>query len=156
MAIVGLILILILLLLLGGMIVGIVLIVTSRGSKDHHEMSCGKCGYAVRGLEMLNCPECGADLREAGIVKPGKPHRRVWGIVLLVVCGLMLLTCMGLPMLGWLFASSAPTQQQAAPMQLQPNPPSQGTATPLSPEALPEEVMEDLQRLDLIDENAKQ
>jgi hypothetical protein len=32
--------------------------------------TCAKCGYAVRGLVGLNCPECGADLREVGIVTP--------------------------------------------------------------------------------------
>jgi hypothetical protein len=32
--------------------------------------SCGSCGYAVAGLEGMRCPECGADLREAGIVTP--------------------------------------------------------------------------------------
>jgi hypothetical protein len=33
---------------------------------------CGKCGYGVRGVGSLTCPECGADLREAGIVTPGR------------------------------------------------------------------------------------
>ena len=33
--------------------------------------SCGSCGYCVRGLERLTCPECGGDLREVGIVTPG-------------------------------------------------------------------------------------
>jgi hypothetical protein len=32
--------------------------------------ACAKCGYATRGLESLHCPECGADLREEGIVTP--------------------------------------------------------------------------------------
>lgn len=31
---------------------------------------CAKCGYAVRGLMGLDCPECGADLREVGIMTP--------------------------------------------------------------------------------------
>ena len=34
------------------------------------EHGCGKCGYAVRGLTTLHCPECGSDLREVGIVPP--------------------------------------------------------------------------------------
>jgi len=34
------------------------------------EPSCGSCGYPTRGLGSLDCPECGADLREAGIVTP--------------------------------------------------------------------------------------
>jgi len=41
---------------------------------------CGPCDYAVRGIGSLTCPECGADLREVGIVTP-KP-RRVIGPVL--------------------------------------------------------------------------
>lgn len=32
---------------------------------------CGGCGYCVRGIEGLTCPECGSDLREVGIVTPG-------------------------------------------------------------------------------------
>lgn len=35
---------------------------------------CGKCGYCVRGIEGLTCPECGSDLREVGILTPR--HRR--------------------------------------------------------------------------------
>ena len=35
------------------------------------EPSCGKCGYCVRGLQSLVCPECGSDLREVGIITPG-------------------------------------------------------------------------------------
>ncbi|MEA2711092.1 MAG: hypothetical protein QOF78_3693 [Phycisphaerales bacterium] len=33
--------------------------------------ACGKCGYCVRGLAELTCPECGSDLREVGILAPG-------------------------------------------------------------------------------------
>jgi hypothetical protein len=42
------------------------------------EPSCGACGYCVRGLESLVCPECGGDLREVGILTPGtaKPLSR--------------------------------------------------------------------------------
>src|SRR5687768_8193859 len=28
---------------------------------------CGACGYIVRGIESLRCPECGSDLRAVGI-----------------------------------------------------------------------------------------
>ncbi len=37
--------------------------------------SCGKCGYQVEGLEALRCPECGSDLRIAGINTPSAPRR---------------------------------------------------------------------------------
>jgi len=33
---------------------------------------CGRCGYPARGITTFECPECGADLREAGIVRPGQ------------------------------------------------------------------------------------
>jgi hypothetical protein len=36
------------------------------------EMRCGHCTYPTKGIESLTCPECGADLRMAGIVK-GRP-----------------------------------------------------------------------------------
>lgn len=29
--------------------------------------TCGRCGYIVRGVSQLTCPECGSDLREVGI-----------------------------------------------------------------------------------------
>jgi hypothetical protein len=31
---------------------------------------CGACGYSVTGLTSLTCPECGSDLRAAGILTP--------------------------------------------------------------------------------------
>ncbi len=37
--------------------------------------TCGHCGYAVRGLESMTCPECGEDLREVGIVTPGRKNK---------------------------------------------------------------------------------
>ena len=42
-------------------------------------MGCGRCGYAVHGLESLSCPECGSDLREAGIRMT--PTARRWPAV---------------------------------------------------------------------------
>ena len=48
---------------------GVVLtIVRARGKVTHPV--CGGCGYAVEGLEVLRCPECGCDLREVGIMTP--------------------------------------------------------------------------------------
>ncbi|MEM9252389.1 MAG: hypothetical protein AAGB29_08580 [Planctomycetota bacterium] len=32
--------------------------------------TCGSCGAGVRGIGTFECPECGADLREVGIVTP--------------------------------------------------------------------------------------
>jgi len=55
-----------------------------RGRGPVAEPSCGKCGYAVRGLTSLNCPECGSDLREVGIVTPHTARGAgpvVWAVV---------------------------------------------------------------------------
>lgn len=35
------------------------------------EPSCGRCRYAVEGLDVMRCPECGADLEEVGVLTPG-------------------------------------------------------------------------------------
>jgi len=40
-------------------------------SGDSAEPTCGKCGYCVRGISGLICPECGSDLREVGIIPAG-------------------------------------------------------------------------------------
>lgn len=45
------------------------------------EPRCGKCGYLVRGLSALNCPECGADLREVGITRTA-PVMLWWQVTL--------------------------------------------------------------------------
>lgn len=39
--------------------------------------SCGSCGYSVRGVSELVCPECGADLKVVGILKPGQRRTSV-------------------------------------------------------------------------------
>ena len=39
--------------------------------------ACGNCGYFVRGITTFTCPECGEDLREAGIVTPST-HAKGW------------------------------------------------------------------------------
>lgn len=116
---------LILLLVLGGLVLGIVLIVTGGRKGSAGEMACGRCGYAVRGLEQLACPECGADLREAGIARGGSSGKRTLGIVLVSLCGFLLLSCCGLMAIGFLAAGtsvrSAPVQayptQQSTPAQ---------------------------------------
>lgn len=33
--------------------------------------ACGSCGYPTRGMSSFECPECGADIREAGVKVPG-------------------------------------------------------------------------------------
>lgn len=59
--------------------------------------TCGKCGYPARGIESLTCPECGADLREVGIVKPGQGQGQgtlvfvllVYSISFMILCGML-------------------------------------------------------------------
>lgn len=77
-----------------GLITGVVLwIVGARQSANGRGMSCGRCGYSVAGLTQLMCPECGADLREVGIVSAAaSPAMRIIGMVLTFVClGVLLL-----------------------------------------------------------------
>jgi hypothetical protein len=58
---------------------------------------CGSCGYDTTGLTTLTCPECGADLRAAGISRGGPGYTFgtfvVSGVAMLiawVLCGAML------------------------------------------------------------------
>lgn len=41
-----------------------------RRSRRVDHPACGACGYNVTGISRLSCPECGADLREVGILTP--------------------------------------------------------------------------------------
>ena len=117
-AILPLILLLLFVLLpLVGLIVGIILLV--RSSPGGEGMSCGQCGYSVKGLTQMNCPECGADLREVGIHK-GRGGRGL-GLGLVIVCSLvLLLSCGGLTFA--LVGDSRRSTPIVAPAQ--PSPPS--------------------------------
>ena len=42
------------------------------GRKRGPEPMCASCGYSVTGLTTMVCPECGADLREVGIIPAAK------------------------------------------------------------------------------------
>ena len=128
--------ILLLLLIVVGLIRGIILWATSGKASANGEMSCGGCGYAVRGLEALNCPECGADLRKVGINREQSSGRRGLGVALTICCGGLLLLSAG--MLAFLFldtgtSSSHPANiQQSMPQSLQSIPavPNPGTSGP--------------------------
>jgi hypothetical protein len=65
-----------LLLLIAGLVLGgIVFLLRLRPPKPDsadHGLVCGACGYSVIGLERMICPECGCDLREVGIIPPGR------------------------------------------------------------------------------------
>ncbi len=60
-----------------------------KGKRGGDLPTCAKCGYAVRGLPGLDCPECGADLREVGIVTP-KQRGAVSPVLFVLVWTLLL------------------------------------------------------------------
>src|SRR5690606_21037158 len=66
-----------------------------RGAR--REPACGGCGYAVRGLSELRCPECGADLREAGILTPRMLVRWRGSASGLVLAWTLLVVLVGVP-----------------------------------------------------------
>ena len=51
---------------------------------------CGRCGYAVRGVGSLACPECGADFREVGIVTPAMRRRYIGPVLFIAIWSLAL------------------------------------------------------------------
>lgn len=119
-----------------GLVLGLIMWLTN-GSKGYDgEMACGGCGYAVRGLEALNCPECGADLRMVGINRGQSASSRGFGIALTVICGgVLLMGCvLSVLFVGW----NRPTPVQSVPLQSMPSP-SQSTTTATSPPILIEE-----------------
>ena len=53
--------------------------------KNPPNLGCGNCGYAVRGIAELKCPECGADLTEVGITHGS--NARTWLIRAAIILG---------------------------------------------------------------------
>ncbi|MEO0475623.1 MAG: hypothetical protein AAF085_06595 [Planctomycetota bacterium] len=115
-----------LLLLIACLVVGITLWTTGGRSKGSGEMSCGACGYPVRGLEALNCPECGADLRVAGINRSKGSATTGVGIVLTTISALLLLGCVGS---AFFWISSGSSSGASVPSQAVPSV-QQSTTTP--------------------------
>ena len=115
----GLLSLLLLLLLVFGFVLGIVFWATSGGGKGSDEMSCGGCGYAVRGLKALNCPECGADLRKVGINRGRSSGRRGMGIALTVCCGGLLMLSVGMFAFFLLAKNSSMSQATKAQQTIQ-------------------------------------
>jgi len=114
-----LIVILVIVLIIGGVIFGIVY--GAGGSKGGGDMSCGGCGYAVRGLEGLNCPECGADLRQVGINRGQNTSKRGFMVVMTVVGVAYAFIVFGFLMFNVKSQSSQPAAMPA--IQVQPAPP---------------------------------
>ena len=69
------------------------------------EPSCGSCGYPVAGLIRLRCPECGADLADAGIYT--RAMRRPIGRVGLITLWTVVVGVGGW-LLTWLAISEVP------------------------------------------------
>lgn len=92
-----------------GLVFGVTMWITGGRSRNKGEMACGGCGYAVRGLEALNCPECGADLRMVGIKPlPGKGSLGL-GIVFAMLLTLLLVITLG----SWLFMANVKSTSPA-------------------------------------------
>ena len=99
--------ILLLALLVGGGIVvaGVMFLIVKKGKGGKSMMSCGACGYPVKGSATMSCAECGADLREVGIDKP-KGNR---GMVIAAVVGVAVVGLFGLVCAGWIFTGNSPS-----------------------------------------------
>lgn len=119
--------ILIVALILIVLIIGITLWITGGRSRGSGEMACGGCGYAVRGLQALQCPECGADLRMVGINRPKSGAARNLGIALTLGTALLLLTCLGSM---FLLANKRSVPSQTMPAQTHPSSVHQPSSTP--------------------------
>lgn len=107
-----------------------------RGGSEGDSLVCGACGYPVRGMTALNCPECGADLREAGIVKPTRSSGgSVVMVIVLTIFSLMIL--MGLlSFVTFKATSSSGTSVTTSPAPAAPpagSPPTPPTAPTPSP-----------------------
>ena len=82
------------LLVIAGFAIRSIWITITPPRKGVKQPSCEKCKYPVAGLNSLNCPECGSDLRTTGIItRPMEVRRRgglfgaILGLTYLVLCG---------------------------------------------------------------------
>lgn len=78
----------------------IAIVLAKRGARNPARQSdmpsCGNCGYATRGITELRCPECDADLRVVGIVRPGEGGSAVAGCLLPLLLTVMVYLVAGL------------------------------------------------------------
>lgn len=142
-----------LLLLIAVLVAGIVMWAAGVRKARGGEMACGNCGYFVRGLQQLKCPECGADLRDVGITGGGSGGgTKTAGMIMAITSACLLFGCVGLSMVGWLFAAKSVQQptpvpvqqlQQSQPMPIEPLNGQGGTEPGADGESLdPEEELE--------------
>jgi len=73
--------------------VGAMLSLIRRSPDPSRGMVCGRCAYPVGGLPSLTCPECGADLRAAGIVPSHTRGRIARPVVLCVMWTIVIWAC---------------------------------------------------------------
>eukprot|EP00752_Nemacystus_decipiens_P015798 g14108.t1 len=87
----------------------------------HNTMpGCGRCGYPTRGITSFECPECGADLREVGIQRPGQGKAAVAGCLLPI--GLTVLILIVASILMPVISSQLPTyRQNSFDLRMSPN-----------------------------------
>lgn len=125
--------------LVGGLIAGLIMWSTSGSGTATKEMACGSCGYAVKGLTQLNCPECGVDLREAGIRQTSSPGKRQAGMILTFACGGLLLVGCGMSSFLFIGKSSVQTvpASRAVPLQPLAQPVTPGTQQSNTPQPTP-------------------
>lgn len=103
---------------------GIVLWKSNKRTDPMSHMGCGDCGYSVQGLEGWQCPECGADLRQAGIWPKRTPTARLTGILLFCSGGSLLV---GLLLIALLTVQTRHPYSPPGPAA--PPPPSSGPNT---------------------------
>jgi len=78
---------------------------------------CRRCGYAIVGIQSVNCPECGSDLTKRGVVDPSAIRR--WPILTAVLfvwtVGFLIIVASGRrPVEAWFFpVLEVPDQLQA-------------------------------------------
>ena len=102
--------------LLVGVVISIVVLLIRRGRGTTDGGTCGGCGYMVRGLSTLRCPECGADLREVGINKPAKRSSKALTILIILLGVLLFLSCTCTGMMFWGIRGTAVSTPVPAPL----------------------------------------
>lgn len=75
---------------------------------------CGKCGYNVTGLTVFDCPECGCDVREVGIVRTQPNTAKSFALALFLAFAILFCIIGGM-MVFWV-SDTAPPPVQFGPM----------------------------------------
>ena len=110
--------IILLLLIIVAVIAALTSVLARRSSV--REPSCGRCGYAVEGLNEFRCPECGCDLRKVGILVPGmvRAVRPITVAILAAVTWTILLPLVAVVLTAIIAVSIAKTHTNQAMVQM--------------------------------------